>query len=100
MSPRRIVCLTEETTETLYLLGEGERVVGVAATPCGRRKRGRSREISSFLHAKYDKIAALDTGLDSCLSRTCRPRSPTELVTRGYPVLSLSTSAASPKSCR
>ena len=28
--PRRIICLTEETTETLYLLGEQERVVGVS----------------------------------------------------------------------
>lgn len=28
--PRRIVCLTEETTETLYLLGEGDRVVGIS----------------------------------------------------------------------
>jgi iron complex transport system substrate-binding protein len=28
--PSRIVCLTEETTETLYLLGEGDRVVGVS----------------------------------------------------------------------
>ena len=27
--PKRIVCLTEETTETLYLLGEGDRVVGI-----------------------------------------------------------------------
>ncbi|MGE3179398.1 MAG: cobalamin-binding protein, partial [Vicinamibacterales bacterium] len=29
--PRRIVCLTEETTETLYLLGEADRIVGVSA---------------------------------------------------------------------
>lgn len=28
--PRRIICLTEETTETLYLLGEQERIVGVS----------------------------------------------------------------------
>ena len=28
--PERIVCLTEETTETLYLLGEGDRVVGIS----------------------------------------------------------------------
>ena len=30
MYPQRIVCLTEETTETLYLLGEGDRVVGIS----------------------------------------------------------------------
>ena len=29
--PSRIVCLTEETTETLYMLGEGDRVVGISA---------------------------------------------------------------------
>ena len=28
--PSRIVCLTEETTETLYLLGQGDRIVGVS----------------------------------------------------------------------
>ncbi len=28
--PRRIICLTEETTETLYLLGEDERIVGIS----------------------------------------------------------------------
>jgi ABC-type hemin transport system substrate-binding protein len=28
--PRRIVCLTEETTETIYLLGEGDRIVGIS----------------------------------------------------------------------
>jgi iron complex transport system substrate-binding protein len=27
--PERIVCLTEETTETLYMLGQGDRVVGI-----------------------------------------------------------------------
>ena len=40
--PSRIVCLTEETTETLYLLGEGQRVVGVSGytvrPPEARRK--------------------------------------------------------------
>ena len=41
--PSRIVCLTEETTETLYLLGEGDRVVGVSGytvrPPEARRSR-------------------------------------------------------------
>jgi iron complex transport system substrate-binding protein len=32
--PQRIVCLTEETTETLYLLGEEERIVGISGYTC------------------------------------------------------------------
>ena len=43
MSPQRIICLTEETTETLYLLGEGERVVGVSGYTVDRQRHGRSR---------------------------------------------------------
>jgi ABC-type hemin transport system substrate-binding protein len=35
--PSRIVCLTEETVETLYLLGEQDRIVGISATSCARR---------------------------------------------------------------
>lgn len=34
--PQRLICLTEETVETLYLLGEQDRIVGVSGTPCGR----------------------------------------------------------------
>ena len=61
--PRRIVCLTEETTETLYLLGEGERVVGVSGYTV-RPPEARSKpKISAFINAKFDKIAALDPDL-------------------------------------
>src|SRR3954447_15465065 len=57
--PRRIVCLTEETTETLYLLGEGERVVGVSGYTV-RPPEARSKpKISAFINAKFDKISAL-----------------------------------------
>jgi iron complex transport system substrate-binding protein len=57
--PHRIVCLTEETTETLYLLGEGERVVGVSGYTV-RPPEARSKpKISAFINAKFDKIAAL-----------------------------------------
>jgi ABC-type hemin transport system substrate-binding protein len=38
--PSRIVCLTEETVETLYLLGERDRIVGIPATLCVRRRLG------------------------------------------------------------
>jgi iron complex transport system substrate-binding protein len=37
--PERIVCLTEETTETLYLLGEERRIVGISGYTRGARSR-------------------------------------------------------------
>jgi len=40
--PRRIVCLTEETTETLYLLGHGELVVGISGYTVRQRRLARS----------------------------------------------------------
>jgi len=57
--PRRIVCLTDETTETLYLLGEQDRIVGVsayAARPAAVRDKPR---VSAFKHANFEKILAL-----------------------------------------
>jgi iron complex transport system substrate-binding protein len=51
--PKRIVCLTEETTETLYLLGEGDRMVGVSGytvrPPEARSKPKVSAFISHFI---------------------------------------------------
>jgi iron complex transport system substrate-binding protein len=62
--PERIVCLTEETTETLYLLGEQRRIVGVSGytvrPPEARRDKPR---VSAFLSAKTDKIVALEPDL-------------------------------------
>jgi len=62
--PERIVCLTEETTETLYLLGEQRRIVGVSGytvrPPEARRDKPR---VSAFLSAKTDKILALEPDL-------------------------------------
>jgi iron complex transport system substrate-binding protein len=58
--PERIVCLTEETTETLYLLGEERRIVGISGytvrPPRARREKPR---VSAFLSAKTEKILAL-----------------------------------------
>jgi iron complex transport system substrate-binding protein len=58
--PQRIVCLTEETTETLYLLGEQQRIVGVSGytvrPPEARRDKPK---VSAFLSAKIDKILDL-----------------------------------------
>lgn len=58
--PQRIVCLTEEPTEWLYLLGEERRIVGISGytvrPPQARLDKPR---VSAFLSAKIDKIVAL-----------------------------------------
>jgi iron complex transport system substrate-binding protein len=58
--PQRIVCLTEETTETLYRLGEEWRIVGISGftvrPPRARREKPR---VSAFTSARTDRIVAL-----------------------------------------
>jgi len=83
--PERIVCLTEETTETLYLLGEGPRVVGISGYTVRPPEARHKPKVSSFLHARYDKIAALEPDLVLAFS-DLQAAITTELVTRGYPV--------------
>jgi len=57
--PKRIICLTEETTETLYLLGEDSRIVGVSGYTV-RPKEARSKpRVSGFTHANLEKIERL-----------------------------------------
>jgi iron complex transport system substrate-binding protein len=60
----RIVCLTEETTEALYLLGEESRIVGISGftvrPPRARREKPR---VSAFTSAKIERIVALDPDL-------------------------------------
>ena len=85
MYPSRIICLTEETTETLYLLGEGDRVVGVSGYTVRPREARNKPRVSSFLHARYDKIAALEPDLILAFS-DLQADITTELVKRGYPV--------------
>src|SRR5687767_6086091 len=62
--PERIVCLTEETTETLYLLGEERRIVGISGytvrPPRARREKPR---VSAFLSAQNEKILELKPDL-------------------------------------
>jgi len=59
--PRRIVCLTEETTEWLYLLGEQARIVGISGyTVRPRRAREEKPKVSAFLTAKIDRILELE----------------------------------------
>ena len=58
--PQRIVCLTEETTEWLYLLGQEHRIVGISGyTVRPRRAREEKPKVSAFLSAKIDKITDL-----------------------------------------
>jgi len=58
-SPRRIVCLTEETTEVLYLLGEDRRIVGVSGFACRPKEARQKPRVSAFTSAKIDKILEL-----------------------------------------
>lgn len=57
--PQRIVCLTEETTETLYLLGEQDRIVGVSGFTARPREARQKPRVSAFTSAKTEKILAL-----------------------------------------
>src|SRR5688572_14030900 len=62
--PERIVCLTEETTETLYLLGEQDRIVGISGfTVRPPQARKEKPKVSAFTSAKIDKILALEPDL-------------------------------------
>lgn len=60
LGPQRIVCLTEEPTEWLYLLGEERRIVGISGyTVRPPQARIDKPKVSAFLSAKIDKILAL-----------------------------------------
>ncbi len=83
--PRRIACLTEETTETLYRLGKGDLVVGVSSftlRPAAARKKPK---VSSFLDANFDKLMALAPDLVIGFS-DLQADIARELAKRGVPV--------------
>ena len=61
--PHRIICLTEETTETLYLLGEQDRIVGVSGYTVRPPEARLKPKVSAFINAKFDKILALEPDL-------------------------------------
>jgi iron complex transport system substrate-binding protein len=84
--PRRIVCLTEETTETLYLLGEGDRVVGVSGYTVRPPEARQKPRVSAFLTAKYDKIEALDPDLILAFS-DLQANIVNDLIRRGHTVV-------------
>ena len=75
--PRRIVCLTEETVETLYLLGEQDRIVGVSGyavrPPQVRREKPR---VSAFVSADIPKDPERSSRIWCWPFPICRPISP------------------------
>ena len=84
--PDRIVCLTEETTETLYLLGQGDRIVGVSGYTV-RPPEARSKpKVSAFINARFDKIEALRPDLVLAFS-DLQADLTAELVRRGLTVV-------------
>ena len=84
--PKRIVCLTEETTETLYLIGQGDRVVGISGYTV-RPPEARSKpKVSAFINARFDKIESLKPDLVLAFSDLQADIS-AELIRRGYPVV-------------
>lgn len=84
--PSRIVCLTEETTETLYLLGEGHRVVGVSGYTVRPPEARAKPRVSAFISAKFDRIEALAPDLVLGFS-DLQADIASELIRRGYPVM-------------
>jgi iron complex transport system substrate-binding protein len=83
--PQRIICLTEETTETLYLLGEGDRVVGVSGYTVRPPEARQKPRVSAFINANFDKIEALDPDLIFAFS-DLQADIAAELIRRGHNV--------------
>jgi len=84
--PSRIVCLTEETTETLYLLGQGDRIVGVSGYTVRPPEARAKPKVSAFINAKFDKIEALRPDLVLAFS-DLQADLAAELVRRGINVV-------------
>jgi iron complex transport system substrate-binding protein len=84
--PNRIVCLTEETTETLYLLGQGDRVVGVSGYTVRPPEARAKPKVSAFINARFDKIEALRPDLVLAFS-DLQADLTSELIRRGLPVV-------------
>ena len=84
--PRRIVCLTEETTETLYLLGEEDRIVGVSGYAVRPREARSKPRVSAFTSARLDRIEQLRPDLVLAFS-DLQADIAAELIRRGLTVL-------------
>jgi iron complex transport system substrate-binding protein len=84
--PKRIVCLTEETTETLYLLGQDWRIVGVSGYTARPPEARQKPKVSAFINAKFEKIMDLQPDLVLAFS-DLQGDIVRELLTRGLNVL-------------
>jgi iron complex transport system substrate-binding protein len=85
--PQRIICLTEETTETLYLLGEQERIVGISGYTVRPPEARQSKpKVSAFINAKFDKIMSLEPDLVFAFS-DLQADIAAELIKRGVNVM-------------
>ena len=84
--PRRIVCLTDETTETLYLLGEQDRIVGVSGYATRPPEARQKPRVSAFRNARFEAILDLKPDLVLTFSDV-QAEITRELVLRGVTVL-------------
>jgi iron complex transport system substrate-binding protein len=84
--PRRIVCLTEETTETIYLLGEQDRIAGVSGYTARPPEARLKPRVSAFTTAKFDKILEVHPDLVLTFS-DLQADLARELIRRGVPVV-------------
>jgi len=84
--PHRIICLTEETTETLYLLGEEDRIVGVSGYTVRPPQARQKPKVSAFITAKFDKIIDLQPDLVFAFS-DLQAGIAAELIKRGVNVI-------------
>ena len=84
--PRRIVCLSDETAETLYLLGEQDRIVGVSGFSTRPPEIRSKARISAFRDANFDAIVDLKPDLVLTFSDV-QAEITRQLVLRGLPVL-------------
>lgn len=84
--PRRVVCLTEETTETLYRIGAGDLVVGVSGYTVRPPEARKKPKVSSFLDADFERILSLDPDLVIGFS-DLQAELGAELARRGVPVV-------------
>jgi iron complex transport system substrate-binding protein len=92
--PRRIVCLTEETTETIYLLGEQDRIVGVSGYTVRPPEARLKPRVSAFTSAKFDKIMDLNPDLVLTFS-DLQADIARELIVRGVPVIAFNQRSVS-----
>ena len=92
--PERIVCLTEETTETLYLLGQGHRVVGVSGYTVRPPEARQKPRVSAFISARFDKIEGLQPDLVLAFS-DLQAELVGELIKRGIAVVAFNQRSVS-----